>query len=209
MKKTEPLHPGRELLSAFLDGDLGGKEQARVSQHLAQCPDCRRELEGLQKLRSSLTGLAVEPPESLWHQVRTALAENHVWQSTGRDRRWGFWGWTVALAATVAGLAWLAFVLLQPVDHDTPYEALMAVQKAEAEYQKAIDVLSSSLQERQDLNPEVKVALSENLLVIDQAIDEFQKLLRTQPQQLEVHQSMLALYQKKVDLLSKAVLEAP
>jgi anti-sigma factor RsiW len=37
----------REDLVAYLDGELAPEERERVDSHLAQCPDCRRERDGL------------------------------------------------------------------------------------------------------------------------------------------------------------------
>jgi anti-sigma factor RsiW len=51
-------HPD-ELLSAYLDGEITASERGAVTQHLADCPPCRRELDGLAAVRRSVRGLPV------------------------------------------------------------------------------------------------------------------------------------------------------
>jgi len=203
-------HPAEEKLSAFLDGDLAADEAGQIRQHLEECPQCRQNLDDFRQLKTQLSVLAkVQAPESLWQKVRLSLSEQQPIQNSSGWRRWNFWGWTLSLAATAAGLAWLAFIFLYPADESTPYEALMAVQKAEAEYQRAIENLSTSIEQSEELSPEIKKAVAENAAIIDKGIEEVRQLIKQHPRQLELRQSMLALYQKKVDLLSKAVLELP
>ena len=55
-------HETRELLSALLDEALDSRERAEVDAHLAGCPDCRRELEGLRSTVSLLS--RVEHPRA-------------------------------------------------------------------------------------------------------------------------------------------------
>lgn len=55
-------HPS-EQLSALLDGELDAEELSRVTEHLATCTSCRRELEELNDARTALRSLVmVEPP---------------------------------------------------------------------------------------------------------------------------------------------------
>jgi len=48
-----------EMLSAYLDGELSPKEQARVEKHLAQCADC---VQNLYTLRQTVALLGQLPP---------------------------------------------------------------------------------------------------------------------------------------------------
>jgi hypothetical protein len=47
----------KEMLSAYLDGELSPKEQARVEKHLAQCADCAQNLHTLRQTVALLRGL--------------------------------------------------------------------------------------------------------------------------------------------------------
>jgi anti-sigma factor RsiW len=48
---------------AYLDGELGADRRAQVEAHLAACPACRQELEGIRQLSTWLQGVPL--PESL------------------------------------------------------------------------------------------------------------------------------------------------
>lgn len=45
-------------LSAYFDNELGPAKAAQVRQHLEHCADCRRRLEGMQRLRDGFALLA-------------------------------------------------------------------------------------------------------------------------------------------------------
>lgn len=53
-----------ELLSAYLDGELPGARERELEEHLAACPGCRAELDGLAAVVERLRGLdrAAPPP---------------------------------------------------------------------------------------------------------------------------------------------------
>jgi anti-sigma factor RsiW len=51
-------HP-HDLLSAYLDGELAPVDRVGVTGHLADCADCRGELDGLAGTRSAVRGLPV------------------------------------------------------------------------------------------------------------------------------------------------------
>lgn len=52
-----------DLLSALLDGELGGGERAGAERHLATCAACRGELDGIAAARAAVRALpALDPP---------------------------------------------------------------------------------------------------------------------------------------------------
>ena len=58
-------HPG-DLLSAYLDGELGSAEHTAVAAHLGTCGACRGELTAISEARSSLRSLpTLDAPNSL------------------------------------------------------------------------------------------------------------------------------------------------
>jgi len=66
----------QEMLSFYLDDCLKPEEKARLEEHLKQCPECRRELEALQKTVSMISGLNDEeliPPASFRRELRKKL----------------------------------------------------------------------------------------------------------------------------------------
>jgi anti-sigma factor RsiW len=71
----------RELMSAHLDGNLTPDEEGRLTSHLADCPDCRRDMEALRTTVRFLQDLEpVTPPPDLVEKVHARL----------QRRQWGF-----------------------------------------------------------------------------------------------------------------------
>lgn len=68
-------HTTAEKLSAYLDGQLRPVEAERVEAHLAACPVCQRDLEGMQQVVSSLHHLErMKPPSSVKRAVVHRIA---------------------------------------------------------------------------------------------------------------------------------------
>ncbi len=55
-------HHPTELLSAFLDEELAGQELTDLTSHLADCIDCRAELDSLASVRSQVRALPLVQP---------------------------------------------------------------------------------------------------------------------------------------------------
>ena len=100
----DPRHPD-DLLSAFLDDELDEATSLRVTRHVADCPTCLADLDGLRQARAALRGLPAiaAPPASMFAAVPRAAA--HA-DATSR-------GWLTAagVAAGMAALLTTAFVL--------------------------------------------------------------------------------------------------
>ncbi|HLE39320.1 MAG TPA: zf-HC2 domain-containing protein [Acidimicrobiia bacterium] len=82
-----------DVLSALLDGELGGTERGEAERHLAECEACRLELSLIESARGVVRALpSLEPPPGL---LPTRL----------RRRRWVLspaWITTVAVAVALA-----------------------------------------------------------------------------------------------------------
>lgn len=52
----------RAHVSAYLDGDLGEHDRARVEEHVGLCPECRRVLASLRGTLAALMGLHEDAP---------------------------------------------------------------------------------------------------------------------------------------------------
>jgi anti-sigma factor RsiW len=97
-------------LALAVKGDLPEREQARLNQHLRQCPRCQDFLQGLQESQRKLKDLADEPLEdAALAAVRTrVLAALH--ESARRPVVVPAWGWMFAASLVVAALG-LAMVV--------------------------------------------------------------------------------------------------
>lgn len=95
----------RESLQAFLDGELGGADRARVEAHLDGCAACRRRASRYRRLFLLLEDPAV--PEA--SPALTAAVMRRVAAGRARDQRWQRWVAAAAVALVVAAgtlLAW-------------------------------------------------------------------------------------------------------
>jgi anti-sigma factor RsiW len=100
-------HPG-ELLSAFLDGELVERERSEVTEHLATCPSCEDELNGLHFARAAVRSLPlVELPAGLVPAVEHPAEVRHL---TRRPPVWV----AAAAAAILAFFVGIATILAPP-----------------------------------------------------------------------------------------------
>ena len=123
----------RELLSAYVDGQVSASEASRVQEHLAACAECRRELEALRATVSLLRSLPqVQPSRSF------ALAE----APEPADRRWPV-AWGARAAMSVAGLVLAALLVGDAVGlvrQETGREPSLAAMEAEVIVEKEVPV---------------------------------------------------------------------
>ena len=121
----------RELLSAYVDGQVSASEASRVQEHLAACAECRRELEALRATVSLLRSLPqVQPSRSF------ALAE----APEPADRRWPV-AWGARAAMSVAGLVLAALLVGDAVGlvrQATGREPSLAAMEAEVVVEKEV-----------------------------------------------------------------------
>ena len=98
-----------ELLSAYADGEVSGREAARLKAHIEQCDACRAELEALGALQSRLTEMMGEPMEG-------TDVSDLVMASLPARRRPLFlrWAWVGAAACL---LALIGLRLMLPTGH--------------------------------------------------------------------------------------------
>lgn len=84
-ENTRANDPVMEWLGAYLDGELAGPRLEWVEAHLATCPDCQSELEGLR----ALTSLLQADPEPAPAQDTAAFAAGVLRGLEGRGQRRG------------------------------------------------------------------------------------------------------------------------
>jgi anti-sigma factor RsiW len=115
-------HEERELLSAYLDGELSSDEQGRVEAHLASCEGCRAGLEALASVKRVVSGTAMlAAPDDLVGalQRKWRPEEKPDWRAWLIPKVWVPAG-VAALAALLLGL-WL-----NPGEEEIPIEPLIA-----------------------------------------------------------------------------------
>ncbi len=79
-------HP-RDLLSAYIDDELGYEERAAIDLHLAGCEECREEIDALRRLKRAIADEAVPPmPVDLEARIGRRLDDARI----VRSRKWRF-----------------------------------------------------------------------------------------------------------------------
>jgi hypothetical protein len=65
-----------ELLGAYALDAVDGDELGELEEHLASCPRCRAELDGLREAAGALGNSVEAPPEDLWSRIASQLDEH-------------------------------------------------------------------------------------------------------------------------------------
>ena len=212
-----------EYISRSVDGELAGRQAARLERHLASCGECRALLEDLRKIVGGATELdAPEPSDRVWRNIRAGLAAADVKplvEGISLEPR-PFFGLGVPVLR-YAGVAALAVVLvvsgvvvgLRLGRQGTPAGAeagekytLAKLDEAEGYYQQAIKSLSEAFASQKGvLVPQVAELFDRNLGVIDATIQACRRAVLEEPDDLQARSYLLSAYTEKVTLLDSAL----
>jgi predicted anti-sigma-YlaC factor YlaD len=74
----------KPLISSYLDGELDAGDKRTVEEHLASCPECRKEYEGLQKFEEVMSMVSLKSPskelwDAYWASVYNRLERGIGW----------------------------------------------------------------------------------------------------------------------------------
>ena len=98
----------RDLLGAFVDGELTGDERRDVADHVQSCATCARDAADLQRQSRQIMTVREAAPGSLAMRVRAALAEataeTPAAPAASRARPWAATAWRQASALAAACL---------------------------------------------------------------------------------------------------------
>lgn len=117
----------RELLAAYVDGELDGDARARVERWLADHPDARDEVNAQRALSPANTGLweRADPPkpsEGKWSGCLGAV-ERRL-EAPAAAPRWRAGVWAIAGLATMGVAAAVAWVAFGPATQPPPADEL-------------------------------------------------------------------------------------
>ncbi len=107
-------HPEREELTEFLYKELPPRQQAEVAQHVAECQQCRSQLESWQAVRSELADWKIPAKRAAWAFAWPKLAP------------WLFAKWAV----TAVVLLCAGYLLARLTDHSFSQADTTAMQAA-------------------------------------------------------------------------------
>jgi anti-sigma factor RsiW len=204
-------------LSEYLDGELPPGERAELEVHLGSCASC---LEVLSELRAVIARAAIlpdaEPAADLWPGVRAGMEAKQVVKLESRRaaRRFSFsLSQLVAAAATLVlvsgGSAWWVTHRNVPVaaTHLTPapVKAQPVVWDRRGRSDEAVTELERVLQsERGKLDSTTIRVLTQNLALIDRAIDQARKALDADPNNAYLNDHLARTMRKKIEVLRRA-----
>ena len=95
----------RDLLDAYLDGELCAEDETALRAHLSVCASCREELEELKAMRAALPLTHEEYPENLHEGIMAALSAATAGESKKTRRRVGLWATRIAASLLILVLA--------------------------------------------------------------------------------------------------------
>ena len=220
------MHPGETRLNDYLDGELDGREEAEVVEHLATCASCRIELDQLRDVldRAATLAESVEPRRDLWAGIEARIdsagtVDLGVWRARKRGALWAH-RYELAAAATLlvlvastgtfllvrdqGGRAPIAAVE-QPASSTASPVTLVSV-PGQADYAAAIQELDALLRAREgQMDAQTAEVVRRNMAIIDQAIREAQQALAADPGNGELNRAVSSAYKTKINLLRRAV----
>ncbi len=131
-----------EKIAEFIFGELSEQETADAQRHLAQCSDCREQVEQFQTTYAMLKSSPdVEPPRRILFEFEKPRAAAWIWR------------WLAPMAASAAVAA--AVVSFTPRPQQAPQVIERVVQQQGSapqaqpvDYQKIIDDLRSEIKQR-------------------------------------------------------------
>jgi hypothetical protein len=212
-----------EYISRSIDGELSGRQAARLERHLASCGECRSLLEDLRAIAGDAAKLdAPEPSDRVWKGIRAGLAATDLKPAHERldPARRPLFGFSLPVLR-YAGVAALAVVLAAsglivglrlgrqgtPAGSDKGEKYTLAkLDEAERHYQQAIKSLSEAFaSEKGALVPQVLELFDRNLSVIDATIQACRRAVLEEPDDLQARSYLLSAYTVKVTLLDSAL----
>jgi anti-sigma factor RsiW len=208
-----------ERLHDYLDGELDAEQKKLVEHTLTESEEAQALYDDLIRLRDQARLLARPqlPERDLWEDIAPRLTPREA-----APAHRGHFGWAgmLALAATVAIVAGVAFLLPeletadpgmgpQAQEHTETMTWQEEVARADQQYQKTRAVLTAAIEEREsDLSPETLAVLEKNLAAIDTAVTEIRTAMASDPNEPLLLRLLVATQEKELNMLQR-ILEAP
>ena len=213
-------------LNDYVDGLLSEEEVRAVESELEANPDLRKAEAELRSLLANARRLpkSIEPDRDLWEGIQKRLQPKwSVARPATRPIRVIQilrWALPVAVAATVLVVSGAGFrtrsqrarLTGTPPEEMYPADVLEVrlisaeLQKVEADHQSTVAMLRHALDEsKQSLSQETVEVIEENLEIIERATEEIRAALEEDPGNERLFHSLVATYNKEVNLLQQAV----
>jgi anti-sigma factor RsiW len=100
--------PDREILSAWLDGEIETPWDRALEEHVSSCPDCRARLERLEAVRRSM----LEAPVPDWRPAMERVRSSLVSRGLAQEKTAPVWRRRIALPVPLAAAAVVLVMVL-------------------------------------------------------------------------------------------------
>jgi hypothetical protein len=203
--------------SEYADGALDAGKSARLERHLESCPACRELLRGFRAMARDARGLETPAvPAQAWTRIRTCLRDGAAVPfgdkrpafaaSPFGGRRFAFAAALLALMVIAAGALFFNLrkgrdlVIAGPDQQEQ--RTLAKLDEAERYYELAVKSLGEALAgEKGKLSPEVAEMFEKNLEVVDSTIQACRQAVRSEPDNVQARDYLLAAYKEKIVLM--------
>ena len=201
------------LFDDYVDGLLTASAGKEAERHLANCPACRSSVDELRRLKQATQALprGIAPERDLLPGIRDRIGRD---ARRGGGSSWMRWAAVAASLIVLTGSVWVGLRSLDPgpapVDGAAGALTVMLAadvslaefEAAEVEYEQAADRLLEIVEARGDeLTPETRAVIEENLQIIDEAIEQVRNALNDEPGDTRNGHILNALYRQKVEFL--------
>jgi hypothetical protein len=210
-----PMHDAwNGRLSEYLDGELEAAEREALTAHLAECAECRADLDALRAVIARAGALPDTPPgTNLWAGIAARIDAPRAPRTTFVTRRFAF---TVpqlvaaglALMLASGGMVWLARMGGSRTDFPAVMGDASPIRPAnfgDAAYDDAVADLQRMLAEgRGHLDQDTIRVLESNLRSIDEAVAQCREALAADPGNVYLNTYLARTRARKLELLRRA-----
>ena len=204
-------HEWNDRLSEYSDGELEPSERRALEAHLADCAECRADVDALRAVvarAGSLTDTA--PTSNLWPDVATRIGAPPAGRTTLTTRRFAFTlpqlvAASLALIVASGGMVWLARMGGSTTDFPPVLGEVRVANFGDAAFDEAVADLQQTLEAgRGRLDPETIRVLETNLEAIDRAIAQCREALEADPSSVYLNTYLAETRRRKLELLRRA-----
>ncbi|MEW6729913.1 MAG: zf-HC2 domain-containing protein [Acidobacteriota bacterium] len=216
----------QDLLSEYIDGELGTDSCMHIRAHLSACRECNllhQDLDQIVHMSKELPLLA--PQSAVWAHIEQEIQELTNVPVKRQLGAWArFWSYQLQLSlsmpqmAGVMALLVMAIVVVGSLSYQPQQAILMAPARTtlvakplahvmnpeEAELRSAIDRLTQAVeQRRQNWDPQMQELFDRNLAIVDRSLAECRQLLLRNPHDQIAQEMMIVAYKEKLRLLEQ------
>jgi hypothetical protein len=203
--------------SEYADGALDAGKSARLERHLESCPACRDLLQDFRAMARDARRLdAPKIPAQAWTRIRARLRDGAAVPLGDKrpafatsplgGRRLAFVAASLALMVIAAGAFFFSLrkgkdLVVEGSDQQEQ-RTLAKLDEAERYYELAVKSLGEALAgEKGRLSPEVAEMFEKSLEVVDTTIQACRQAVRSEPDNVQARDYLLAAYKEKIVLM--------